>query len=190
MTGWGSHGLDQVQWALGMDESGPIEVWTDGRKFQAPVYTKPQGRQPAEKNCEKPIVFYRYACGAVLRLDGGPRGGAIFIGEKGKVRIDRRRLSSEPAEITQEALKESNLRIHGGDHMQDWLDCIRSRQRPKADVEIGHRSSTVCHLGNIARWLGRRLRWDPEREIFPNDKEANELLARPQRKPYEFPAQV
>jgi hypothetical protein len=54
-------------------------------------------------------------------------------------------------------------------------------------VEIGHRSAVICHLCNIARWLGRRLRWDPEKEVFPGDEEANRYLARPQRKPYQLP---
>jgi len=71
--------------------------------------------------------------------------------------------------------------------MQNWFDCIKSREKPTADVEIGHRSAIVCHLGNIARWVGRKLRWDPEREIFPGDDEANAYLERPMRKPYRFP---
>ena len=71
--------------------------------------------------------------------------------------------------------------------MRNWLDCIKSRRRPISDVEIGHRSSTICHLGGIARRLGRKLRWDPKKETFPSDAEANALLARPQRKPYELP---
>jgi hypothetical protein len=67
---------------------------------------------------------------------------------------------------------------------------MQSRQHPVADVEIGHRSATVCHLGNIARWLGRKLQWDPASETFPGDDEANRLLDRPRRKPYELPATV
>ena len=74
--------------------------------------------------------------------------------------------------------------------MQNWLDCIKSRERPAADVEIGHRSATVCHLGNIARWVGRRLRWDPVKEYFPDDPEANAHLDRPRRKNYALPEKV
>jgi hypothetical protein len=74
--------------------------------------------------------------------------------------------------------------------MQNWLDCIRSRKRCAADVEIGHRTATICHLGGIARRLGRKLRWDPKREIFPDDEEANSLVDRPKRKPYELPDPV
>ena len=78
----------------------------------------------------------------------------------------------------------------GVGHMQNWFDCIRSRQRPVADVETGHRSATVCHLGNIARWTNRKLRWDPVQEIFPGDAEANGYLDRIRRKPYELPETV
>jgi hypothetical protein len=73
-------------------------------------------------------------------------------------------------------------------HMQDWLDCIRTRKPPVADVEIGHRSITVCHLANITRALGRRLTWDPAKEQFFGDDEANRHLDRPRRKGYELPA--
>ena len=73
-------------------------------------------------------------------------------------------------------------------HIQNWFDCIKSRAQPIADVEIGHRSASLCHLGNIARWVGRKLTWDPAKEIFPKDEEANGYLDRPRRKPYELPA--
>ena len=72
-------------------------------------------------------------------------------------------------------------------HIQNWLDCIKTRRRPNADVEIGHRTASVCHLCTITRYLGRRLKWDPGKEIFPGDEEANKLLDRPRRKGWELP---
>lgn len=72
----------------------------------------------------------------------------------------------------------------------NWLACIKSRQRPNADIEIGHRSATVCHLGNIARWTNRKLRWDPIQEHFLADAEADRYLDRPRRKPYVLPETV
>jgi hypothetical protein len=66
-------------------------------------------------------------------------------------------------------------------HIQNWLDGIKTRQPPNADVEIGHRSISVCHLANIARQVGRRLRWDPDRETFPDDDQANAYVDRPRR---------
>ncbi len=191
MTGWGAHGLDQVQWALGMDESGPIEVWTEGPKFNPPTYKAPDSQSRGNKICGVPKVFFRYPGDIVMELGNGPGGGAIFIGEKGKLTIDRARCKSEPEEIAKEPIRSDEIHLaKSNDHMRNWLDCIKSRQRPVADVEIGHRSATVCHLGNIARWLGRRLRWDPAQEKFPDDSEANTYLDRSRRKPYELPETV
>jgi len=188
MTGWGAHGLDQIQWALGMDESGPVEIWTEGDKFDPPTYTEPESRTRGDKTCQSPMIFYRYANGVTLKLDNGNPGGGIFIGERGKIEIFRGRVTSNPPEIVEEPIKDDEIHLYRSDnHVQNWLDCIRTRERPVADVEIGHRSTTVCHLGNIARWLGRKLQWDPAKEIFPGDDEANTYLDRPRRKPYELP---
>ncbi len=186
MTGWGAHGLDQVQWALGMDESGPVEVWTEGEKLIPPRQTEPGPR--LDKACSVPKVFFRYPGGIVMELGKGPAGGAIFIGEKGTVTIDRGKFRSDPPEIAEKALKSA---AGGGEsHRGNWAACIKSRAKPVADVEIGHRSATVCHLGNIARYLGRKLRWDTVKEVFTGDAEANTYLDRRRRKPYEIPERV
>jgi predicted dehydrogenase len=191
MTGWGAHGLDQVQWALGMDESGPIEVWTEGEKFNPPTYTEPESRDRGDKTCSSPKVFFRYPGDIVMELGKAPMGGAIFIGEKGKISIDRGKVTSDPPEIAKEPTKPGEVHLYKSDnHMRNWLDCIRSRQPAVADVEIGHRSATVCHLGNIAREVGRKLKWDPVKEVFVGDEEANSHLDRKRRKPYELPEVV
>ena len=72
-------------------------------------------------------------------------------------------------------------------HIQNWLDCIKTRELPNADVEIGHRSVSICHLPNITRDLRRKLQWDPKSEQFVGDAEANKLLDRPRRKGFELP---
>lgn len=191
VTGWGAHGLDQIQWALGMCKTGPVEIWTEGPALKAPVYSKPESRKRGEELCQKPSVLYRYANGVTVKLDKGPGGGAIFIGEKGTITIDRGIFKSDPKEIAEAAIKESGIRVSQSEnHIGDWFDAMKSRQEPIADVEIGHRSSTVCHLINIARWLGRKLQWDPDKEQFIDDDEANKLVDRPRRKPYELPEQV
>ena len=190
MTGWGTHGLDQVQCALGLDHTGPVEVWTEGGEFNPPTYGEPESRKRGDAVCAVPKVFFRYANGIMLRLDDGPPGGGRFIGEQGTISIDCGKYWSDPPEIVGEAVKPwALLRIRMA-HLQNWLDCVRSREKPIADVEIGHRSTTVCHLGNIARWTGRKLRWDPVKEIFPDDAEANELLDRPRRKGFELPETI
>lgn len=191
MTGWGSHGLDQVQWALGMDESGPVEVWTEGGKFNPPTYTAPEGRGRGERMCRTPKVFFKYPGDIVMELGGGPPGGAVFVGEKGKITIKRGSCRSDPPEIAKEPIKGSEMRLYrSANHYKNWLDCIKSRKDPVAKVEVGHRSATVCHLGNLARLLGRRLRWDPAKEVFVGDPEANKYLDRSRRKPYQLPEKI
>jgi predicted dehydrogenase len=194
MTGWGAHGLDQIQWALGMDHSGPVEVWTEGPAFAPPTYATPESAGRGNNICSVPKVFYRYANGIVVKLDTGREGGAVFLGENGKIDLSRDNVKSNPSEIAEEIMSEAGKGDgkQGPDkgHVANWIECIRSRAKPVADVEIGHRTATVCHLGNIARWTGRRLRWDPVREMFPDDAEANQLLDRQRRKPYELPEAV
>ncbi|HEV3339589.1 MAG TPA: Gfo/Idh/MocA family oxidoreductase [Pirellulales bacterium] len=184
MTNWGAHGVDQIQWALGMDETGPVEV--------RPLSSGPNGQ-----------VAMRYASGVevkfVIEPGHGPMGGAVFVCEKGKLEINRNKFTSNPPEIAQELNKKVDVQEEERKwsdqlalwqarwHMQNWLDCIRSRELPVADVEIGHRSITVCHLANIARAVGRELRWDPAKEQFAGDEEANGLLDRPRRKGFELP---
>jgi predicted dehydrogenase len=182
MSNWGAHGVDQIQWALGMDETGPVEIW--------PVTPGPNGE-----------VRMRYANGLEVRfmLPEAPMGGGIFIGEKGKLEINRNKFASNPPEIAEELLKQVNVaeeeRKWSDDlalwqarwHMQNWLDCIRTREKPVSDVETGHRSISACHLANIARRMGRRLKWNPDAEQFVGDEEANREVDLPRRKGYELP---
>lgn len=184
MTNWGAHGVDQIQWALGTDDTGPVSI--------KPLTPGPNGQ-----------VAMRYANGVpvnfVIEPGRGPMGGAIFICEKGKLEINRNKFASNPPEIAEELRKKIDINEEERKwsdqlalwqarwHMQDWLDCIRSRKRPVADVEIGHRSVSVCHLANIARAVGRELTWDPAQEQFAGDAEANAMLERPRRKGFELP---
>jgi hypothetical protein len=185
MTGWGAHGLDQVQWALGMDESGPLEVWTEGEPFQEPTFTEPHSRGAGDRLCSSPTVYMKYAGDIVMKLGGGGAGGAKFVGEKGTINVNRGRLQCDPPDLLK--FPEG---IRNQSHSGNWIACVKSGEKPVADVEIGHRSATICHLGNIARWLGRRLQWDPRKEQFVGDDEANQYLDRPRRKPWIIPDEV
>jgi predicted dehydrogenase len=187
MTGWGAHGFDQIQLALGMDGGGPVEIWVEGEKYNPPTITVPESNKRPNQICSEPKVFFRYANGIVLEPGKGPSFGGIFHGEKGTFTIDRGRCQSDPPELALEVAKGASTK---DSHVRNWIDCIKSRALPNADVEIGHRSATVCHLGNIARWTNRRLRWDPVQEIFPDDPDANQYLDRQRRKPYELPETV
>ena len=183
-TGWGAHGLDMVQYALGMDQSGPVEIWTEGPKFTPLTYTEPESSKRGNTITNKPNVFFRYANGVLLEpVEKAPHFGAHFHGEKGSMTIDRGQATSEPKELAVDLLKNVP---RGESHVRNWIDCIVSRKRPNADVEIGHRSATVCHLGNIARWVGRKLQWDPVKERFVGDDEADGHLDRARRKGYEL----
>jgi len=146
----------------------------------------------------------RYANGVevnfVLEPGHGPMGGAVFVCENGKLEINRNKFTSNPPEIAEALKKQVDVEEEERKwsdqlalwqarwHMQNWLDCIRDRVLPVADVEIGHRSVTVCHLANITRALGRELRWDPVREKFANDEAADALLDRPRRQGFELPS--
>ncbi len=190
MTGTGAHGFDQIQWALDTDDTGPVEIWAEGGKLKAPVYRQPESRARGNRLCSEGFrVRMRYASGIVVRLEPGESAaGATFVGDAGKIRIGNNVVSSNPKDLVQTKPEELRFRLPVSDnHMQNWFDCIKSRAKPIADVEIGHRSAILCHLGNIVRWVGRPLRWDPATETFPGDEEANAYLDRPRRAGYQLP---
>ncbi|MBI1388713.1 MAG: twin-arginine translocation signal domain-containing protein [bacterium] len=172
VTGWGAHGLDMIQWALGTDDTGPVEIWSEGsfRTLNRPVHMK-------------------YANGVVVKMDGqGPEGGAVFICEKGKILVDRDRYEITPSSLDPGDESKFAVKLEvSPNHQQNFLDCVKSRNKPIADVEIGHRSSIACHMINLARWTNRKLQWDPVKETFIGDDDANTYLDRPRRKPWELP---
>ena len=173
MTDWGAHHNDIAQWGLGMDGSGPVEI-------------EGQGRFPTEGNYDTAIWFhieYTYANG--VKLICGEGHGVRFEGTEGWVHVDRGFLEADPPELLQEKLGPEDVHLYESPgHHQDWLNCLRTRQSPICDVEIGHRSATVCHLGNIAIRLGRKLHWDPQREQFIDDEGANRWRNKPYRAPW------
>ncbi|MCB1125008.1 MAG: Gfo/Idh/MocA family oxidoreductase [Verrucomicrobiae bacterium] len=168
MTDWGAHHFDIAQWGLGMDESGPVEI------------IPPNGRDVKR-------LTYLYKSGVKL-IHGGLEGynfGVVFVGTKGKVCVDRGRFSAEPAELEKVEFDKLPVQLYRSrNHYRDFTSCIASRQRPICDVEVGARSVTVCHLGNLAYWNKRALKWDPARERFIGDEEANTWLDREKRDPY------
>ncbi len=198
MTDWGSHGLDMAQWGLGMDDSGPVEVWVEGAPFKRFYSTaeEPGGRHQGPRS---PIVFMRYSNGVVMELNNGPRNSGVrFIGEDGIITVTRNEFESDPPEIKEQPLEDPEVELYRStQHQQNWLDCIRDRTDPVAPAEVGHRTATVCHLGNIARWVseihqetGVKLQWDPVAEQFTNCEIANQYLDYPRRAGYELPNTV
>ena len=169
MTDFGAHHFDIAQWGLGMDDSGPIEIIP-----------------PEDPNAVRGLR-YIYANGVEM-IHGNNydhHGGILFIGEKGQIHVDRGLFKSTPEDLVD--FDRSNLPIHlykSQNHITDFLKCMRSRQKPVCDVEIGCRTATVCHLGNLAYWNHRRLIWDPSNERFVGDREANHWLDRTKRGPW------
>ena len=197
MTDWGAHGLDMAQWSLGMDTTGPEEVWVEGEPFKPQVSTpeKPGGRQ---RGPNAPKVCMRYPGDIILELAGGPQFGVTFVGEKGRLTLQRGGFKADPADLAVDPAAAAAVAIiQSTDHHQNFLDCIKSRAEPAAGPEVGQRSTSLGHLANIARWVSgltsetdKRLRWDAAAERFTNSDEANRFLSRPYRAGYTLPADV
>lgn len=178
MTNWGAHHLDITQWALDMDESGPVEI--SGR-----AEYDPEGRYEVPSWFE---AIYKYPNGTTVLAGMSHRIGVTFEGEEGVIYVNRGKLESTVPEVLEEPIREDEVQLYRStNHYQNWFDCIRSRQRPICDVAIGHRSATVCHLGNIAIRIGRPIRWDPKAEQIVGDEEAARMQRYEYRAPWKFP---
>ena len=171
MTNFGAHYLDLAQWGIGADDSGPVEISGKGR-------VHPTGLWDVFYEFD---VDYTYANGVKVACTS--RGhGVKFIGSDGWVRENG---TGEPAARLKAGLGPDDVHLYEArSHMGNFLECVRTRRQTSAPVEVGHRTATVCHLGNIAMKLQRKLRWDPAREEFPGDDEANRLTWRPYRSPW------
>lgn len=175
---WGTHLFDTAQWALDVERSGPVEIEGTGTFWSGGLYNTVKDYD----------VTFRYANGVVMTCRPG-NPSIKFIGTDGWVGNTGWR---GELQASSEAIKNARIgpdEIHlytnpQGEH-HDFLQCVKSRKDPYFPVDIGHRVSTVCHLANIAIKLGRKLRWDPEREEFLGDDKANELRkVRPMRPPW------
>ncbi len=176
-TNWGAHQIDIAQWGLAADDSGPVEVSGTAKLHNQGWYEVPESYE----------LTYRYSSGVTLRVGSKQPDGTTFIGSRGRLHVNRGKLSSDPPEIAKtsdDALKVKLPRSPG--HQEDWEACIRSGSLPICDVEIGHRSATVCHLGNIALRLGRPIRWDPKREEIVGDADAARWVTKPYRAPWKL----
>jgi predicted dehydrogenase len=195
MTDWGAHHLDIALWAMGLDRSGPATV--DGKALAKPIaggYTAPSEYE----------VVYTYANGVRHRcisttantIFGSearkPRPGELlhgvkFEGPEGWIYVTRGKLEASKPELIKEPLKAKKFALQvSNDHMGNFFESVRTRKPPICEAEIGHRSVSLCHLGVIAIRLGRKLNWDPVKEEFVDDKEANGYLRREMRKPWTY----
>lgn len=177
ITDWGAHMLDIAQWGNGTDLTGPVSVKGTGT-FQEDGYYDTATAWNLD---------YEYANGATLRCTnrkpGEPSTGFAsvrFEGSDGFIESDWFKLKASSPDILDDLLPENALRLRTnpkGEH-RDFLDCVKSREQTYAPFETGHRTITIAHMGNIALKLGRKLRWDPKTESFPDDAEANAMTSR------------
>ncbi len=117
--------------------------------------------------------------------EGHSRRAATFIGSKGKIYVTRGKIVGEPADVLSEPLGESDVKLYvSGNHHQNFLECFKSRELPICDVEIGHRTATACHLGNIAIRTGRKIRWDSAKEQIVGDDAAQAMTQPKYRSPW------
>lgn len=208
MTDWGCHHMDIAQWGIGADRSGPVDIQTES---DFPDFPEKNGYNVA-KNFKCRL---RYENGVELEVLDTGRNGVMFEGDDGRLFVNRGAVSGKPIEDLAASMKKDvkeiafdpeirerfsklyefdnfNRPARAGkhdailNHMGNFFDCVKTRRQPISDVVSQHRTASVCHLCNISMRLGRDLRWDPQKETFPDDREANAMLARPQRKGYEI----
>lgn len=178
MTNWGAHHIDIAHWGMGMDDSGPLSV-------EGTAEFHPQKWFEVTTRCR---LTYTYPNGVTMIVGQNQKevpAGTTFIGEKGQIHVNRGALKSEPDDIIKQSLSADDAHLYESrNHHQNFLECIKSRKLPICDVEIGHRSATACHLGNLVARLGRRIQWDSATEQIVGDDEAAAMLARPHRQPW------
>ena len=182
VTDWGAHHIDIAHWGMDCDATGPVEVHGKGLFPEDGLWNA--------------AVDYDFEClyanGLVMRVASNNHipQGVRFIGDDGWVHVTRGGLKTNPPDLRQAKIEPNELHLPrpAGDHRQghrrDFLHCVKTRKTPITPAEVGHRSATVPHLGNIAMILGRKIRWDPKRERIINDESANRMLSRTLRSPW------
>jgi myo-inositol 2-dehydrogenase/D-chiro-inositol 1-dehydrogenase len=190
MTDWGAHHLDIAQWGI---NSLPVEI-------------NGQAKFPEVKDGYNVAIdfsaTYKYANGVTMTVADNGRNGIMFTGEEGRIFVNRGSLQGQPVEdLKNNPLDRQAWRVYDYDnlhrperagkldailnHMGNFFDCVKASRLPISDIESQHRSVSTCHLGNISMRLGRPLKWDPAKELFIDDAEANTWLKRDQRTGYE-----
>ena len=194
ITGWGAHHIDSAHWGMGMETSGPIEIWSDKAEFATGGLWDVHG------------IFKtgaKYANGVTMIVSNEFQNGIKFEGTKGWIFVSRgdyqvtssdpskpgeraKRLDASDPSLLTSVIGENEFRFTvSKEHHGNWLEAIRDHKDTIAPVEEAHRACSACLLHHIAMKLNRKLYWDPKTEKFSNDAEANAMLSRPQRKQYE-----
>jgi predicted dehydrogenase len=175
-TNLGAHAIDIVQWANGTDYTGPVEVEDLGGEFPDDgLFT----------TATKVHFKARYKNGLELICKTQDDGPLRFEGTKGWIQIQNDKPTYYPESLKNSVIGPNEIHLYqSNDHHRNFIDCIKVHRETAAPVEIGHRSVTICHLGNIAMTLKRKLEWDPKKECFINSEQANRMLSRSMRSPW------
>ncbi len=199
LTDWGAHHVDIAQWGLGYEHSGPIEIEGEGNfptipdDFDPVAFFAGKVKLPNAYNTATTFqCTLKFDNGSKMIVRHGPDNGVWFEGENGRIFVNRGRISGKPIEEMTETdkqwLEEEVRKLYKGrelrGHMNNFFECVKERAEPISDVATHVRELTSCHMCNIAMLLKRKLRWDPEKEEFIGDEQANALMSRPRRAPY------
>ncbi|MDA0835861.1 MAG: Gfo/Idh/MocA family oxidoreductase [Planctomycetota bacterium] len=191
MTDWGAHHVDIAQWAIGMENSGPLTI--EGTATHPVPYENGYATDDTRYNTATEFnIVCQFPNDIELTIRHDTDNGILIEGTDGRVFVSRGALKGKPVEdletnpIPEGALVELYKGREFGDHMRNYFESIHDREQPISDVYTHHRAITTCHLANIAIRLGRKLEWDAESQTITNDSEANEWQAREQRKGYEI----
>ena len=177
ITDWAGHHCDIAQWGMGTDLTSPIEIEGSG------VFP----RDSLFDTVENYWFDCKYAEGFTLKVAGEFTRGVMFEGSDGWVFVSRGKLDTEPKSLLNSEIGPNEIHLYEStNHGQNFIDCVRNRSKTVAPIEVAHRSIMVGHLGVIAITLGRKLHWDPKAEQFINDDEANRMLWRPMRGPWQL----
>ncbi|QEG33324.1 Gfo/Idh/MocA family protein [Bythopirellula goksoeyrii] len=205
MTDWGAHHIDIAQWALGLDNTGPTSIVAKGEfppvvpnDFDWDSFLDGKISLPNSYNTAvKFNIDLNYANGSTVNVNDYYRredgtqfpNGILFEGSKGRIYVNRDKLTGKPVEELTEAenaqLKDDMVALYNGkepgNHMGNFFECVADGTQPVADVASHHRSMTSCHLCNIGLMLGRELKWNPDEEHFVDDPAADALISRTSR---------
>ena len=178
LTDWAGHHIDIAHWGLDLERTGPVEIEGTGVYPQNGIYNVPMEYK----------FTCKYANGVVMTVGNNKQipQGTKWYGESGKwIYVKRGKLESNPASILKEVIGPDEIKLYNSrDHKRNFLDCIKNRKETIAPAEVAHRSISVALLGEIAMLTERKLQWDPDKERFLNDEQANRMLSRPMRSPW------
>ncbi|MDZ8118605.1 Gfo/Idh/MocA family oxidoreductase [Pontiella agarivorans] len=175
ITDWAGHNIDISHWALGLDETGPVEISGTGGFADSDLF-----------NVITSFDFdLKYADGSLIKVTSKYGPGVRFVGEEGEILVTREKIEASDPSMLKDPIPSNGIRLYESrDHHRNFIDCVKSRRPCICPAETGHRSISAGLLGELAIYTGRTLKWDPEHEIITNDPVANGMLTRAFREPW------